>query len=87
MPEKSSIFMCCFLRKAHSTEQTPFIMMFPSGTHFSIESTEAMRIKSPAQGHDILMHLGFGPSSAVSGNRHLTHMTNRQVICEKRFVK
>ena len=30
----------------------------PPGSHFTAESTEAMRIKCPAQGHNILM-LGF----------------------------
>ena len=39
------IVKCYFLRRAHSTEQTPATMVLPSGTHFSAESTEAMRIK------------------------------------------
>ena len=39
------IFKYYFLRKAHSNEQTPFTAVFPSATHFSAESTEAMWIK------------------------------------------
>ena len=35
------------------------------GTHFTAESTEAMRIKSLAQGENILM-LGIEPSAFVS---------------------
>ena len=38
-----------FLRKAHSTEQTPFTWVFQSGTHLSAKSTEAMQIKCMAQ--------------------------------------
>ena len=37
----------------------------PPGTHFTAESTEAMRIKSLAQGENILM-LGIEPSTFVS---------------------
>ena len=37
----------------------------PPGTHFSAESTEAMRIKCLAQGNNILL-LGFEPSTSVS---------------------
>ena len=37
----------------------------PPGTHFISESTEAMRIKSLAQGENILM-LGIEPSTFVS---------------------
>ena len=37
----------------------------PPGTHFTAESTEAMRIKYLAQGEDILM-LGIEPSTFVS---------------------
>ena len=39
--------------------------MSPPGTHFTAESTEAMRIKSLAQGENILM-LGIEPSTFVS---------------------
>ena len=49
------IFKCYFLRSAHCTEQTPFTKLFPSGTHFTDESTEAMRINRLAQ--DILVQL------------------------------
>ena len=41
----ASISKYYFLRKAHSTEQTLFTRMFPSGTHFLAESTETMRTK------------------------------------------
>ena len=30
---KNALFRCYFLRRAHSTEQTPITRMFPSGTH------------------------------------------------------
>ena len=45
----------------------------PPGTHFTAESTEAMRIKCLAQGHNILMP-GFEPPTSVSSNRHPNHM-------------
>ena len=62
------IYMRCFLRKAYSTEQTPFMRVSPPGTHFSAESSEAMRIKYLAEGQDILLQLGYEPSIAVSRN-------------------
>ena len=34
---------------------TSFTRLFPSGTHFTAESTEAMQIKYLAQGNNILM--------------------------------
>ena len=34
-----------FLRKVHSTVQTPFTWAFPAGTHLSAESTNEIRIK------------------------------------------
>ena len=40
-------------------------MLSPPGTHFTAESTEAMRIKCLAQGNNILL-LGFEPSTSVS---------------------
>ena len=43
--ETHATIKCYFLRRAHSTEQTPATMVFPSGAHFSAESTEAIRIK------------------------------------------
>ena len=52
--ESAFIFMCYFLQKTHITEQRPFMRVFPSGTHFSAEWTEAMPIKCPAQGRSIL---------------------------------
>ena len=60
------IFMCYFLCKSHSTEQIPFTRVFLFGTHFTAESTEAMRIMCLAQGHDILMQSWCEPSIAVS---------------------
>ena len=65
-----------FLPKAHSTEQTPFTRALPSSTQLTAESTEAMRIKCLAQGHNIMMLPGFEPSIAVSRNGYLTNMTN-----------
>ena len=64
--KKVFIFTCNFLRKACSTEQTPVTLVFPFGTQFTAESTEAMRIKCLAQGHNIPMQPGFEPSNAVS---------------------
>ena len=40
-------------------------MLSPPGTHFTAESTEAMRIKSLAEGENILM-LGIEPSTFES---------------------
>ena len=59
-----------FLRTAHSTQQTPFKGVSAPGTRFSAESTEAMRIKCVAQGHNILMQPRFEPSIVVSRNLH-----------------
>ena len=53
-----------FLRKAHNTEH-PSRGCSPLGTYFTAESTEAMRIKSLAQGNNILM-LEFEPSTSAS---------------------
>ena len=65
-----------FPRKAHSTEKTPFTRMSPPGTHFTAVSTEAIRIKCLAQGHNILILPGFQPTISVSTHRHLNHVTN-----------
>ena len=46
------ILMCYFLLKAHSTEKTPVTRVFPTGTHFTAESTEAMLIKCLGQGYN-----------------------------------
>ena len=73
-------FRCFFLRRAHSTEQTPFTRVYPPGTHFTVESTDAMRIKCLPQGLNILMLPGFEPSIAVSIDRHLAHVTNMLYI-------
>ena len=70
------IAKCYLILKVHSTEQTAFWKVFPSGTHFTAESTEVIRIKCLAQGHDIQMLPGFEPSIAMSRNGYLTNMTN-----------
>ena len=64
--KKRVIFKCLFLLKAHGIEQAPITWVFPSDTHLASESTEAMRIKSLAQGHSILRQPGFVPLVAVS---------------------
>ena len=46
-----------------------------SDTHFTAESTESLRIKCLAQGHNILIQPVFEPWVAVSRNRHITNMT------------
>ena len=46
---------CYFLQKAHSTEQSPIMVMCQPGTHFTAESTDAMRTKCLVHGHNILM--------------------------------
>ena len=73
---KNCVDLKCYVScKAHSTEQAPFTRMFPYDTHLSAESTEAMRIKSHTEGHNILMHPAFEPLVAVSRNRHLAYLT------------
>ena len=59
--KKSLIFNCYFLWKAHSTDQTTITRVSSSGTHFTAESTEAMRIKRNAHRHNILMQPRFEP--------------------------
>ena len=66
-----------FLRRAHNTEH-PFTRLSQPGTHFTAESTETMRIKSLAQGENILM-LGIEPSTFVSKIDILT--TTPIVLC------
>ena len=51
----------------------------PPGTHFTAESTEAMRIKSLAQGENILM-LGFDSSTSVS---KIDILTTRPICSER----
>ena len=51
----------------------------PPGTHFTAESTEAMRIKCLAQGNNILLP-GFEPSTSVSKTDILA---NRPICSEK----
>ena len=51
-------------------------MVFQPGTHFTAESTEAMRIECLAHGHSILTQAGFEPSTSVSIDRYLSNMTN-----------
>ena len=59
-------------------------MVFPSGIHFTAESTEAVKIECLDQGHDALMQPGFQLSIAVSGNRHLNHMINMRCDATKK---
>ena len=68
--------MCYFLRRAHSTEQTPFTRVFPSGTHYSVETTKTTQIKCLPQGHNILMQQRIEPSISVFRNRLLAIVTN-----------
>ena len=59
--------------------------MSTPGTHFTAETTEAMRIKCLSQRHNILIP-GFEPSTSVSRNRHSNHMTNMlYTICYNNF--
>ena len=54
-PIKNTLnFNCYFLRKTHSTEQTPFASMSPPDTHQSAQTTE---IKCHAQWHNTLVEL------------------------------
>ena len=46
-----------------SYHSTPFMTLSPPGTHFTAESTEAMRTKCLAQGHNILMQSGLNRRS------------------------
>ena len=52
--------------------------LYPPGTHFTAESTEAMRIKCLTQGNNILLP-GFEPSTSVSKTDILTN----RPICSK----
>ena len=63
-----------------SLHRTPFMRLSPPGTHFTVESTGAMRIKCLAQGHNMLMP-GFEPPTSVSRNLFSNHMTNIKVFC------
>ena len=54
----------------------PFMRVFPFGTHFTLEYTEAMQINCLAQGCNILMQPVFELSIAVSRSTYLTHMNN-----------
>ena len=60
------IFKCYFLRKSHNTEQAVSMMLFPSGSHFTANSTEAMQIECPAEELSILVQPDFKPSINVS---------------------
>ena len=73
----------CVIFKYYSSEDltAPITLLEVTqpGTHFTAKSTEAMRIKSLAQGHNIQMP-GFDPSTSVSRNRHFNHMINMLLI-------
>ena len=56
------IFECFFIQKVYSTEKTPFKRLFPSCIHFTVESTEALRVNCLVRLHSFLMQLGFQPS-------------------------
>ena len=47
---KNELFLSAILPKS-SLHRTTFTRLPPPGTHFTAESTEAMRIKCLAQGH------------------------------------
>ena len=49
-----------FLQRAHTTEQTHFMWLFPPGTHLSAGLTEEMRIKCLGPGHKILVQQRIG---------------------------
>ena len=51
----------------------------PPGIHFIAESTEAMRMKCLAEGHNMLM-LGFVPSTSVSRSHHPNHITIMLIV-------
>ena len=59
----------------------------PPGTHFTAESTEAMRIKSLAQGENIFM-LGIEPSTFVSKVDILTTtpIVHKSLACAKEMA-
>ena len=44
--QNALIYYVLFLRRGHSTEQTPFIRLFLSRAQLSVESTEAIQIVS-----------------------------------------
>ena len=68
------IFKCYSSKQLIAMDTLHKVVISP-GTHFTTESTEAMRIKCLAQGRNILMP-GFEPSTSVSRNQHSNHMTN-----------
>ena len=57
--QNALLFKCYFFQKANGTEQIHLTREFPSGTHFTAESTEAMHLKCIAQGHNIMMQTEF----------------------------
>ena len=69
----SAIFQCYSSEKLIALNNLHEVV--PPGTHFTAESTEAMRIKCLAQKRSILIP-GFQPSTSVSRNQHTNHMTN-----------
>ena len=56
---KNTLFSAIFFRNANSTEHTSFTRVLPSGTHYSAESTEEVRIKSLDQGHNMFIQPGL----------------------------
>ena len=47
------ILKCYFFLRVHCTEQTPFMRVFPSGTHSIAEFTETMWTKYLVHEHNI----------------------------------
>ena len=52
--KKMFVLKCYFVRRAHGLDHTPLMMVLPSGTQSSAESTATMQIDCLAYGHDIL---------------------------------
>ena len=84
------IFKQYFVRRAHSTDQTPNTWVFPSGTHWTAESTETMwaniLIAEPT-----MMQPRVEPSICISRNRLFALMVNmpmdawKAVSCQDNF--
>ena len=78
-------FIKCVIFKCYSSEKLITLNTLhkavPPGTHFTAESTEAMRIKCLAQGYNVLLP-GFKTSNSVSRNKHPEHMTSMPLVLE-----
>ena len=67
------------LLRKKSYHWVPFTRLSHPGTHFTAESTEAIRIKCLAQGHNILMPR-FDTSTSISRSWNSNHMTS--MLCQ-----